>query len=136
MESYGALDDALSVVSVGYLFERLHERQLRLERVEKGTAIAISQLADEERGLLLALRSAFVQVLQQKAIWDLAKEYLSYYDHKVSNQEVTSCIEATGSMVEIVSIYEGKSAITALVMPISLAITLAVRDVFRRKTCI
>ena len=112
MESYGALDDALSVVSVGYLFERLHERQLRLERVEKGTAIAISQLADEERGLLLALRSAFVQVLQQKAIWDLAKEYLSYYDHKVSSQEVTSCIEATGSMVEIVSIYEGKSAIT------------------------
>jgi cobalt-zinc-cadmium efflux system outer membrane protein len=79
-KSYGALSDALPVGSVGYLFERRHKRQLRLESAQKGTAVAISQLADEERGLLFTLRSAFVQVLQQKAILELAKENLSYYD--------------------------------------------------------
>ena len=44
----------------------------------KGTAI--SNCTDEERGLLFTLRSAFVQVLQQKAIFELAKENLSFYD--------------------------------------------------------
>jgi cobalt-zinc-cadmium efflux system outer membrane protein len=72
--------DTLPIVSLSYLFERRHKRQLRLESAQKGTAIAISQLADEQRDLLFTLRSAFVQVLQQKAILDLAKENLSYYD--------------------------------------------------------
>ena len=78
--SSGAFEDALPIASVSYLFERRHKRQLRLESAQKGTAIAISQLADEERSLLFTLRSAFVQVLQQKAILALAKENLSYYD--------------------------------------------------------
>jgi len=79
-KSYGALTDILPIVSLSYLFERWHKRQLRLESAQKGTAIAISQLADETRGLLFTLRSAFIQVLQQKAVLDLAKENLSYYD--------------------------------------------------------
>ena len=78
--SHYAWQDTLPIVSVSYLFERLHKRQLRLESAQKGTAIAISQLADEERGLLFTLRSAFVQVLQQKAVFELAKENLSFYD--------------------------------------------------------
>ena len=79
--------DTLPIASLSYLFERRHKRQLRLESAQKGTAIAISQLADEQRDLLFTLRSAFVQVLQQKAILELAKENLSYYDHvlQVSN---------------------------------------------------
>jgi len=72
--------DTLPIGSLSYLFERRHKRQLRLESAQKGTAIAISQLADEERGLLFTLRSAFIQVLQQKAILALAKENLSFYD--------------------------------------------------------
>ena len=72
--------DTLPIASVNYLFERRHKRQLRLESAQKGTAVAISELADETRSLLFTLRSAFVQVLQQKAILELAKENLSFYD--------------------------------------------------------
>jgi len=80
-KSYGALDDAQPSISVGYLIERLNKRGLRLETARKGTAVAVSQLADQERTLLFTLRSAFIQVLQQKAVLDLARENLAYYDH-------------------------------------------------------
>ena len=64
-----------------YLHERQHKRELRQESAQKATGIAISGQADLERTLIFALRSAFVQTLQEKAIRDLAKENLSYYDH-------------------------------------------------------
>jgi cobalt-zinc-cadmium efflux system outer membrane protein len=64
-----------------YLHERQHKRELRRESAQKATGIAISGQADLERTLVFALRSAFVQTLQEKAIRDLAKENLSYYDH-------------------------------------------------------
>ena len=76
----GTRDDALPVISLSYLIERMNKRELRLESAKKGTTIAISQVADEERNLLFALRSAFVQVLQQKAVLELAKENLAFYD--------------------------------------------------------
>ena len=79
--SHGALEDAQPSVSVSYLIERANKRGLRLETARKGTAVASSQLADQERTLLFALRSAFIQVLQQKAVLDLARENLTYYDH-------------------------------------------------------
>jgi cobalt-zinc-cadmium efflux system outer membrane protein len=78
--SYGSLVDAQPTVSLSYLFERMNKRGLRYETAKKGTAVAVSQLQDQERTLLFALRSAFVQVLQQKAILALAKENLAYYD--------------------------------------------------------
>jgi outer membrane protein, heavy metal efflux system len=64
-----------------YLHERRHKRELRLESAQKATGIAVSGQADSERGLLFNLRMAFVQALQEKAIFDLAKENLAYYDH-------------------------------------------------------
>jgi outer membrane protein, heavy metal efflux system len=76
-----ALQDALTVASVSYLFERMNKRALRHETAQKGTAVAVSQLADQERSLLFALRSAFIEVLQQKAVLALAQENLTYYDH-------------------------------------------------------
>ena len=79
--SYGALEDAQPSVSLSYLFERMHKRDLRWESAKKGTAVAVSQLADQERSLLFTLRSAFIQVLQQKAVLALAKENIAYYDH-------------------------------------------------------
>lgn len=89
-KSSHAYTDTLPIASVNYLFERRHKRQLRLESAQEGTAIVISQLADETRSLLFTLRSAFVQVLQQKAILDLAKENLSFYDRvlQVSNDRL------------------------------------------------
>ena len=71
-----------------YLHERQHKRELRLESAQKATAIAESQLADQERTLLFNLRNAFVQTLQAKAVLALANENLTYYDQslKVSRE--------------------------------------------------
>ncbi len=63
-----------------YLHERRHKRELRLESAQKGTVVATSQMADQERTLLFNLRTAFVQALQQKAVLTLARDNLSYYD--------------------------------------------------------
>lgn len=64
-----------------YLHERRHKRELRLESAQDATKITISGQSDLERGLIFSLRSAFVQTLQGKAVLDLAKENLTYYDH-------------------------------------------------------
>jgi outer membrane protein, heavy metal efflux system len=64
-----------------YLHERWHKRELRLESAQKATGIAVSGQVDLERTLISTLRMAFVQTLQEKAILDLAKENLVYYDH-------------------------------------------------------
>ncbi len=67
--------------SFGYLYERAHKRELRLESAQKGTAVAVSTQADLKRNLLFGLRTAFVSVLQAKAVLQLAKDNLAYYDH-------------------------------------------------------
>jgi len=67
--------------SGSYLLERQGKRELRLESAQKATAVAVSNQADLERMLIFNLRMAFVQILQEKTILDLAKENLAYYDH-------------------------------------------------------
>jgi cobalt-zinc-cadmium efflux system outer membrane protein len=69
------------VATVNYLHERQHKRELRLESAQKATGIAVSSQTDLDRTLIFTLRMAFVQALQEKAILDLAKENLVYYDH-------------------------------------------------------
>ncbi len=69
------------VSDFSYLHEREHKRELRLESAQKGTAISVSAQADLERSLLFGLRSAFVSTLQAKAVLQLAKDNLAYYDH-------------------------------------------------------
>jgi cobalt-zinc-cadmium efflux system outer membrane protein len=64
-----------------YLHERQRKRELRQESAQKGTGIATSAQTDLERTLVFGLRMAFVQTLQEKAILELAKENLAYYDH-------------------------------------------------------
>jgi cobalt-zinc-cadmium efflux system outer membrane protein len=64
-----------------YLHERRHKRELRLKSAEKGTLIAQLSHADLERTLLFNLRSAFVSTLQAKAVLQLAKDDLAYWDH-------------------------------------------------------
>ena len=78
--SYRPFAFALPSASISYLHERQHKRELRRDSAREATAIAASQLADQERNLLFTLRNAFVQILHQKAIVALAKENLSYYD--------------------------------------------------------
>jgi len=67
--------------SLSYLHERRHKRELRLESQQKATLVAESTHADLERSLLFNLRSAFVSTLQAKAVLQLAKDDLDYYDH-------------------------------------------------------
>jgi cobalt-zinc-cadmium efflux system outer membrane protein len=67
--------------SFSYLHERQHKRELRLESAKKSTLIAESSHSDMERTMLFNLRSAFVSALQAKAVLQLAKDNLVYYDH-------------------------------------------------------
>jgi cobalt-zinc-cadmium efflux system outer membrane protein len=78
---HGCCGDLLTVAAVSYLHEREHKRELRLESAQKGTGIAVSTQADLMRTLLFNLRSAFVSTLQAKAVLQLAKDNLAYYDH-------------------------------------------------------
>jgi outer membrane protein, heavy metal efflux system len=71
----------LPSATISYLHERAHKRELRTESAKKETAIGISQQSDLERGLLFNLRSAFVQTLQAKAVLQVSKDNLEYYDH-------------------------------------------------------
>ena len=66
---------------ISYLQERRRKRQLRLESAQKETLIAESSHADLERSLLFHVRGAFVAALQAKAVLQLAKDNLAYYDH-------------------------------------------------------
>jgi outer membrane protein, heavy metal efflux system len=63
-----------------YLHEREHKRELRLQTAQEGTQIAGSQHEDLERNLLFNLRAVFAQTLQAKAVLELAKADLDYYD--------------------------------------------------------
>jgi len=66
--------------SISYLHERQHKRELRLESAKKATLIAESSHANLQRTLLFNLRGAFVATLQAKAVFQLAKDNLAYYD--------------------------------------------------------
>jgi len=66
--------------SFSYLHERHGKRELRRESAQYATELAVAGRSDLERNLLFTLRAAFVQTLQEKAIRDLAKENLAYYD--------------------------------------------------------
>jgi cobalt-zinc-cadmium efflux system outer membrane protein len=79
--SHGPFAYFFPVASVSYLHEREHKRELRRESAQNATAIAASDQADLERSLRFTLRSAFVQILQAKAVLQLAKDSLVYYDH-------------------------------------------------------
>jgi len=68
------------VPSINYLRERERKRELRFQSAKEGTQIAGSQHEDLERNLLFDLRSQFVQTLEAKAILDLARADLDYYD--------------------------------------------------------
>jgi len=71
----------LPSATISYLHERAHKRELRTESAKKATAIGVSKQSDLERNLLFSLRSAFVQILQAKAVLQVAKDNLDYYDH-------------------------------------------------------
>jgi outer membrane protein, heavy metal efflux system len=72
------------VPALSYLHEREHKRELRLESAKEGTRIAESEHEDLQRTLEFTLRQAFVTTLQAKAVLELAKADLEYYDHIIA----------------------------------------------------
>jgi cobalt-zinc-cadmium efflux system outer membrane protein len=71
------------VPTLSYLHERDHKRELRLESAQEGTRIASAQHEDLRRNLEFTLQSAFNNTLQAKAILELARADLEYYDHVI-----------------------------------------------------
>jgi outer membrane protein, heavy metal efflux system len=67
--------------NLSYLHERDHKRELRLESAKEGTQISSSQHEDLKRTLEFTLRTAFVDTLEAKAVRELARADLEYYDH-------------------------------------------------------
>jgi outer membrane protein, heavy metal efflux system len=63
-----------------YLHEREHKRELRLQSAKEGTQIGGSLHEDLERNMVFSLRSAFVQTLEAKAVLELARADIEYYD--------------------------------------------------------
>jgi outer membrane protein, heavy metal efflux system len=70
--------------AISYLHERDHKRELRLKSAQQGTQIATLAHGDLERTMLFTLRTAFVQVLEAKAIVDLSRQELDYFDRIIA----------------------------------------------------
>jgi cobalt-zinc-cadmium efflux system outer membrane protein len=79
-QSHGPFSYFLPGANIDYLHERQHKRELRLYSAQDATKIAVSNQTDLVRTMLFDLRTAFIQALQGKAVYDLAKENLAYYD--------------------------------------------------------
>lgn len=86
------------VNTFSYLHEREHKRELRQESAKEGTQIAGSLHSDMERNLLFNLRVAFVNVLQAKAVLDLTRQELDYYDHII---DISQARFKTGDMAQV-----------------------------------
>jgi cobalt-zinc-cadmium efflux system outer membrane protein len=72
------------VTAFAYLHERQHKRELRRETAQDATKVAVSAQGDLERTLLFSLRGAFVGTLQAKAVLQVAKDNLEYWDKVLS----------------------------------------------------
>jgi cobalt-zinc-cadmium efflux system outer membrane protein len=83
LQVYRPLENNFPSLSISYLHERDHKRELRLESARKQTDIASSTYVDQERNLLFNLRNAFVQVLQAMAVEQNAHENLRYWDKEL-----------------------------------------------------
>jgi len=70
----------LFINNISYLHEREHKRELRLQAAQANTHVTEFQRDDQLRNLLFNLRSGFVQALQAKAVLEVARENLAYYD--------------------------------------------------------
>jgi cobalt-zinc-cadmium efflux system outer membrane protein len=69
------------VPTLSYLHERDRKRELRLQSARDATQVAASQHEDLKRTLEFTLRTAFVNTLEAKAVLELARADLEYYDH-------------------------------------------------------
>jgi len=86
------------VPNFSYLHEREHKRELRLQSAQEGTQITVSQHEDLTRNMLFMLRSAFVETLEAKAVLELAKADMEYYDKII---DISKAMYADGDLAQI-----------------------------------
>jgi cobalt-zinc-cadmium efflux system outer membrane protein len=66
-------------IGVGYLFERGHKRQRRLQAAQDVTAVTRAQIADAERSLVFSVGQQFVDVLLAESTLQFAEQDLKSF---------------------------------------------------------
>jgi cobalt-zinc-cadmium efflux system outer membrane protein len=74
-------------VGVGYLFERGHKRQNRLQAARDQTAVTAAQVADTERMLIFNVSQQFINVLLANSTLQFAQEGLRSFQETVDISE-------------------------------------------------
>ena len=74
-------------IGIGYLFERGHKRQRRLQAARDQTAVTRSQIADAERTLTFNVGQQFVNVLLAESTLQFAEEDLKSFQQTVDIAE-------------------------------------------------
>jgi outer membrane protein, heavy metal efflux system len=74
-------------IGVGYLFERGHKRQNRLQAARDTTAVTTAQIADTERTLTFNVAQQFINVLLANSTLQFALEDLSSFQETVNISE-------------------------------------------------
>ncbi len=80
-------DQAQFDMGLGYLIERGHKRQHRLQAARDTTSVTKAQVTDAERTLQLTVAQDFIAVLQAEANLALAQDDLNSYRQTVSISE-------------------------------------------------
>lgn len=71
-------------IGVGYLFERGHKRQNRLQAARDATAVTAAQVADTERTLVFNVAQQFINVLLANSTLQFALENLNSFQDTVN----------------------------------------------------
>ena len=74
-------------IGVGYLFERGHKRQNRLQAARDATAVTAAQVADTERTLTFNVAQQFINVLLANSTLQFALENLNSFQDTVTISE-------------------------------------------------
>jgi cobalt-zinc-cadmium efflux system outer membrane protein len=74
-------------IGVGYLFERGHKRQNRLQAARDATAVTAAQVADTERTLIFNVAQQFINVLLANSTLQFAQEGLKSFQETVNISE-------------------------------------------------
>lgn len=74
-------------IGLGYLFERGHKRQNRLQAARDATAVTAAQIADMERTLVFNVGQQFINVLLANSTLQFAQENLNSFQDTVTISE-------------------------------------------------
>ena len=90
-------------IGVGYLFERGHKRQNRLQAARDATAVTAAQVADTERTLVFNVAQQFVNVLLANSTLQFALENLNSFQDtvRISDQRYKAGDISEGDFLKI-----------------------------------